>query len=125
MTDGGTLRQIELQARILGAILDLASRVLSVLHSVELASKPRMADFARIVAAVDAVNGSDGLKHYLTKQVSMAADSLTGDPFILAVMELQHFEGKSAELLQRVSKRGSRVKRRHQERQRTSCSEAE
>jgi len=89
--------------RILGAILDLASRVLSVLPSVELASKPRMADFARIVAAVDAVTGSSGLKHYLAKQESLAADSLTGDPFILAVMELQYFEGTSAELLQRVA----------------------
>jgi len=61
-----------------------------------------MADFARIVAAVDAVNGSNGLEHYLIKQTSLAADSLTGDAFILAVMELQQFEGTSAELLQRV-----------------------
>jgi phage/plasmid primase-like uncharacterized protein len=88
--------------RILGAILDLARRVLSVIHSVELATKPRMADFARIVAAVDVVEGTAGLKHYLTKQGSMAADSLAGDPFILAVMELRHFDGTSAELLQRV-----------------------
>ena len=90
-------------SRILGAILDLASQVLSVLHSVELASKPRMADFARIVAAVDVVTGTDGLKHYLTKQGSMAADSLAGDPFILAVLELRYFDGTSAELLQRVT----------------------
>jgi phage/plasmid primase-like uncharacterized protein len=89
--------------RILGAILDLTSQVLSVLHSVELASKPRMADFARIVAAVDVVLGTEALKHYLTKQGSMAADSLAGDPFILAVMELRYFEGTSAELLQRVT----------------------
>ena len=89
--------------KILGAVLDLASRVLSVLHSVEMATKPRMADFARIVAAVDVVEGSVGLKHYLTKQGSLAADSLTGDPFILAVMELRYFEGTSAELLQRVT----------------------
>ena len=90
-------------SRILGAILDLASQVLSVLHSVELASKPRMADFARIVAAVDVVTGTDGLKHYLTKQGSMAADSLAGDAFILAVLELRYFDGTSAELLQRVT----------------------
>ena len=89
--------------KILGAILDLASRVLSVLRSVELASKPRMADFARIVAAVDIVKGSAGLKHYLTKQGSLAADSLTGDLFIVAVMELRYFDGTSAELLQRVT----------------------
>ena len=89
--------------RILGAILDLASQVLSVLHSVELASKPRMADFARIVAAVDAVLGTEALKHYLTKQGSMAADSLAGDPFILAVMELRYFDGTSADLLDRVA----------------------
>jgi hypothetical protein len=89
--------------RVLGAILDLASKVLSVLHSVELASKPRMADFARIVAAVDAVSGTEALKHYLTKQGSMAADSLAGDPFILAVMELRYFDGTSADLRDKVT----------------------
>jgi hypothetical protein len=55
-------------AGILGAILDLATEALRLLPSVELASKPRMADFARILAAVDIAMGTDGLKHYVEKQ---------------------------------------------------------
>jgi hypothetical protein len=92
-------------SKILGAILDLTSAVVRALPSVNLALKPRMADFARIVAAVDQVLNTEGLAHYLTKQGSLAADSLSGDPFILAVMDMpwKKFEGTSAELLGRLS----------------------
>ena len=38
-----------------------------------------MADFARIVAVVDEIYGTEGLTHYLEKQNSLAADSLTGE----------------------------------------------
>ena len=41
--------------RILGALLDLAAQVLTVLPDVRLADPPRMADFARVLAAVDHV----------------------------------------------------------------------
>ena len=51
----------EAHPAILGALLDLAAAVLARLPSVQLASKPRMADFAKIAAAVDAILGTAGL----------------------------------------------------------------
>ncbi len=45
--------------QLLGAVLDLAARVMARLPAVKLARKPRMADFARILAAVDAELGTD------------------------------------------------------------------
>lgn len=87
--------------RILGAILTMAASVARVLPSVRLDSKPRMADFARIVAAVDKVLGTNGLARYLDKQGALATESLTGDAFAMALQEKLNtsFEGTSAELL--------------------------
>lgn len=96
-------RWAEAHPRILGALLDLAAGVQKALPFVELASKPRMADFARILAAVDAVTGSRGLRHYLSKQSTMAVDSLSADPFVLAIQRIGGFEGTAAELLDRVT----------------------
>ena len=89
--------------RILGAVLDLCAGVMAALPFVELRSKPRMADFARIVAAVDKVLGTEGLAHYLTKQTSMAADSLDGDNFITALAKIDTFNGTAAELLDKIT----------------------
>jgi hypothetical protein len=44
--------------RLLGAVLTLAARVIARLPDVRLPRKPRMADFARILAAVDAELGT-------------------------------------------------------------------
>lgn len=74
-----------------------------MLPSVRLASKPRMADFARIVAAVDAMLGTDGLTAYLEKQGALAADSLSADPFIEAIQRIDSFEGTAADLLDRLT----------------------
>jgi len=91
------------QPRILRAILDLAASVKRELPSVELPSRPRMADFARIVAAVDKVLETDGLTRYTEQQNAMATDSLTGDSFIVAVERLGKFEGTAAELRDKVT----------------------
>lgn len=87
--------------RILGAILDLVSEVIRLLPSVALVTKPRMADFAKVLAAVDQVLETDGLARYLAKQGSLAADSLDGDDFILSIPD--SFQGTSAELLTKVT----------------------
>ncbi|HSH60663.1 MAG TPA: hypothetical protein VK988_13690, partial [Acidimicrobiales bacterium] len=84
---------------ILGALLDLAAGVNHVLPSVRLERKPRMADYARVLASVDAVLGTSGLARYWTKQGTLASESLTGDPFITALAGQNEFEGSSAELL--------------------------
>ena len=90
----------QLHPRILGAMLDLSVKVLAALPSVELVSKPRMADFAKILRVVDSVLGTEGLRHYLKKLENLAADSLTGDCFIQALLErARQFEGTAAELL--------------------------
>lgn len=91
---------------LLGAVLDLAASVMGVLPSVTLARKPRMADFARIMAAVDQVLGTEGLARYLLKQREMAVDSLSDDPFVTAVRDsigADAFYGTSLELLRRVT----------------------
>lgn len=92
-------------ARILGAVLDLAAGVAGVLPSVRLESKPRMADFARILAAVDQVIGTGGLDHYVGKQRSLASDSLTADPFVQAMQTslTGTFKGTAADLLDRLT----------------------
>ena len=89
--------------RILGAILNLAASVASNLSSTSLNSKPRMADYARILATVDQILDTNGLNTYLSKQNTMAVDSLTGDLFITALEALGSFEGTSAELLERLT----------------------
>lgn len=94
--------------RILGAVLDLAASVKAAFPSVALKKRPRMADFARVLAAVDAVLGTSGLDRYLDLQGAVAADSLTGDPFIVAVRERLTegsgtFEGTAADLLALVT----------------------
>lgn len=94
--------------KLLGALMDLTARVLRVLPSVEIGSKPRMADYFDILAAVDAVLGTDGVTRYRQKVGAIATDSLTGDPFIIAMIDifantyLDTFTGTSRELLHLV-----------------------
>ncbi|MFT4029654.1 MAG: hypothetical protein QM675_07245 [Protaetiibacter sp.] len=91
-----------------GALLDLAADVLRVLPAVKLASKPRMADFARIVAAVDRLRGSDGLSRYSSQAAEIAADSLAASPFVERLLTLSlDFTGTAAQLLEQVTPRGS------------------
>jgi hypothetical protein len=94
----------ERHSRILGALLDVAVNILAELPSVELDCKPRMADYAKILHTVDIVLGTNGLDHYIAKQSSLAADSLSGDPFSAALaMMHDEFHGTSAALLHRLT----------------------
>ncbi|MDP9459520.1 MAG: hypothetical protein M3Q22_04435, partial [Actinomycetota bacterium] len=92
----------QVHPRLLGAVLDLAAGVAGVLPSVRLERKPRMADFARILAAVDSVLDTDGLNRFLAKQGATAVDTLSADPFITAMKTTfinTMFEGTAADLL--------------------------
>lgn len=95
----------EAHPRILGAILDLAAGVAGVLPSVRLERKPRMADFARVVAATDDVLGTNGLERYRSRAEEIAADALSGDRFAtqLKATITEDFEGTSAQLLELVT----------------------
>lgn len=89
---------------ILGGLLDLVANVAKLLPSIRLDSSPRMADFARIVAAVDKICGTDGLSRYESRAQDLAVDLLAGEPFYVEVQKVVHqkFEGSAAELLQLV-----------------------
>lgn len=65
--------------KLLGALLDLLAGVLARLPDVRLAEMPRMADFARVLAAMDAELGTDALPQFVTQRDTIARDVLDGD----------------------------------------------
>lgn len=87
--------------RILGALLDLAWQVLDKLPTLRLSTLPRMADFARVLAAVDEVLGTDGMARYAGQADSLSADVITSEPVLAAVVQqvVSGFTGTAAELL--------------------------
>jgi hypothetical protein len=89
---------------LLGAVLDLAAKVMDRLPSVELERKPRMADYARILAAVDAELGTSALERYAQQAADLAAEGLSGDSFASQIQAVivDGFEGTAAELLAKV-----------------------
>ncbi len=65
---------------ILGAMLDLLAGVLARLDTVQLPTLPRMADFAKVLAAVDATLGTQSLTIYANQEKRIAAEVLDADP---------------------------------------------
>jgi hypothetical protein len=92
---------------ILGALLDVLSRVLEKLPDVDLPARPRMSDFARVQAAVDEVVGSDGLSRYLSQRDRIARDVLDGDAVAVAMIALMEslptWRGSPTELYERIT----------------------
>jgi hypothetical protein len=90
--------------RILGALLDLTAHALRALPAARerLAERPRMADFAEIVAAVDLVRGTDVLADYVAAGGQLAAVVVEADPVAAAVRDfiarLGTWRGTSAQL---------------------------
>jgi hypothetical protein len=88
---------------ILAGLLDLLADVLAKLPGLSLDRMPRMADFARII---DAVQGWKTLKDYLDASTDVAADVLEGDAFARAVIKLAEgagqWTGTATELLEAV-----------------------
>lgn len=93
----------EAHPMVLGAVLNLAAGVAGVIPGLSLTDKPRMADFAKVLAAVDQVLGTNGLQTYLDKQGEMAGDSLTADPFILALADKGCIKGTASEILEKLT----------------------
>ncbi|WP_406124988.1 ATP-binding protein [Streptomyces sp. NBC_00989] len=73
---------------VLGALFDVLACVLAVLPSVRLDTMPRMADFARVLAAVDETQGWNTLADYLATSANVATDALEGDLFAMAIAHL-------------------------------------
>jgi len=88
---------------ILAALLDLLAGVLAVLPDLMLPKLPRMADFARVLAAIDQIESWDTLGDYQAATEDVAADVLQGDAFARAVQDLLQKEspwkGTATELL--------------------------
>ncbi|MEU6825598.1 ATP-binding protein [Streptomyces atriruber] len=89
---------------VLGALFDVLACVLAVLPTVRLDSMPRMADFARVLAAVDQTQGWRTLDDYLATSANVATDAMEGDPFALAIAALVEqagiWQGTAAQLLE-------------------------
>ena len=91
----------------LGAVLDLTAQVLAELPRVQLAERPRMADFARFLAALDRTQGWDTLVDYTDATRDAARAVLDGDPIVRAVCELVDrgaWEGTHDELLDALTR---------------------
>src|SRR5690606_10581116 len=73
-------------AAILASLFDLLAAVLKALPDVTLTERPRMADFARILKAVDTIKGWNTLDSYKATASNAVADVLDGEPFIQAVV---------------------------------------
>lgn len=88
---------------IFGALLNLAAAVQMRLRTIRLEQHPRMADFARVLAVVDEICGTQGLNRYLGRASLMAQDTLSADPFLERIRRLitETFSGTAAELLVR------------------------
>lgn len=95
-----------------GALLSLAAEVHKILPSIKLKRMPRMADFARILAAVDRISdelglpGESGLDRFTNRAGDLAKDSLESNPFIMGVLDIARENGiqrsTSAEILTAV-----------------------
>jgi hypothetical protein len=88
---------------VFGALLDLLAQVLEELPEVELEGLPRMADFAKVVAAVDKVQGTEALDGYLAIRSDIAQEVVAGDPVAVAVQKFMvdkgEWTGTATELL--------------------------
>ncbi|PPK94222.1 hypothetical protein CLV92_108124 [Kineococcus xinjiangensis] len=88
----------------LAGLLDLLAEVLAALPDVHLPQLPRMADFARLLAALDAVTGWTTLAAYLARAEEANRAVMEADPLATAVRDLLDrqavgWSGTSTELL--------------------------
>lgn len=88
---------------VLGAVLDLTARVLAELPRVTVTELPRLADFARILAAIDQVNGWSTLADFTALAQEITEAVIEADPFADAVRafihERRYWMGTAAQLL--------------------------
>jgi hypothetical protein len=97
----------ELRPRIFGAFCSLLARVLKALPHVMLKELPRMADFAKVLDALDMELGTERLATYLGQGERLADDVVEGDPVGTAIrgfMESRSsWSGTMKELLDEIT----------------------
>jgi hypothetical protein len=95
------------QPALLGALLDLTAQVLAELPAVELVELPRMADFARILGALDRSQGWTTLADYGEAAAEATRAVLESSPVAQAVIALigrgGAWQGTPGELLDRIT----------------------
>jgi hypothetical protein len=77
-------------AAVLGGLLNLAAKVHHKLPAIKVDRLPRMADYAKVLASIDDINATEGLKRYRERAAHLAADSVASDPFIARLQELDY-----------------------------------
>lgn len=100
-----------LRPRAFGALLDLLGDALRVLPDVRLEELPRMADFAKVLAALDQVapelTGGKALDLYLAQRGSIAETVVDADVIGEAIVGLikseRRWEGTSGDMLKRIA----------------------
>lgn len=89
---------------ILGALLDLAAAVLAALPAVEVKELPRLADYAKILAALDKVTGWSTLPDFLALTDEITQAVIEADPFAdtvrAFVQEKHEWTGTAGALLE-------------------------
>jgi hypothetical protein len=99
------LQQVYSQIRpgVLRELLDLTQRVLCVLPDVQLDRLPRMADFGRVLAALDQVHGTDACATFLGLRAELSETIVSDDLVASAVRDLigsrGRVQGTATELL--------------------------
>lgn len=85
---------------MLGGLLDLVVMTLQKLPEVHLEEKPRMADFAEVLAALDLATGSTGLEFYTLSQETVSTAIVETDDFLVALAEAVtgRWEGTGSDL---------------------------
>ncbi|HXH58917.1 hypothetical protein [Iamia sp.] len=93
--------------RFFAALLTLTSKVLEALPTVSLAERPRMADFAKVLAAVDIVLGTDALGTYRGQATRLAVEVIDSDPVAVAVRAMldraREWVGTAGDLLDELT----------------------
>jgi hypothetical protein len=100
----------EQRPSLFGALLDLLTQTLTELPRVRLAELPRMADWARLLAALDQVIDGGALAAYNEKEANIADQVIEADPLAQAVIQLVReadWKGRAAELLDELNHAGS------------------
>jgi hypothetical protein len=95
---------------VFGALLDVLAAVLAELPNVDVAGLPRMADFARVLAALDRaapeLTNGNALASYLGQSGRLADDVIEGDPFGEALRRMLDAEGswcgRASDLLKKL-----------------------
>jgi hypothetical protein len=95
------------QPRILGGLLDLVAATRRALPDVELEAYPRMADHARILAALDAANDGGHLEAYEHAAGRAIIDAVDGSPVASAIIahmaNREQWTGTASELLAAIT----------------------